>query len=93
MAIDFVNKKKKQQHLLIFAIIIIAIAFLILWFGYFGKQGDSVTAEYIDTVVVKRAINIKYDVLKDEFFERLQPFEKISEYEGDFGRDNPFLPR
>ena len=93
MAVDFINKKKKQKYLLIAAVIITIIALIILWFGYFRDSDDSSGIDQGEVFVVKRRINIKYDVLENPILKKLEPFEKIPEYEGELGKVNPFLSR
>lgn len=95
MAVDFKNQQKKQKYMLIVAVIIAIIAFVVLWFGYFNKKNEPLVGDYTGTegIVIKKRINIRYDILENSFLKKLEPFEKIPEYEGELGRVNPFLPR
>jgi len=89
MPIDFVQKRKKQKYLIAIAVIVFAISGVILWFGYFRKPEP--VSEVVPVSEVK-AIKIDFSVLENPFLQEIQPFEQIPPFEGDIGRENPFLP-
>jgi len=90
MPINFIQQRKKQKYLTIVVIVVLIITAVILWFGYF-KKSEPVSGE-IPLINVVREIEIDFDVLKSEFLQESQVFEKIPSFEGEIGRDNPFLP-
>ena len=90
MAVDFIEKKKKQKSLVFVIVGIGLVALVILWFGYFNKSETSDEAK--EVFVAKKNIRIRYEVLENPILDILDPFEGTPDYEGDLGRDNPFLP-
>ncbi|GAI21146.1 unnamed protein product [marine sediment metagenome] len=40
-----------------------------------------------------RKIKIDFKIFENSFFKELQPIEKIPEFEGEMGRENPFIPK
>jgi len=90
MPIDFIQERKKQKYLTIIVTIAFIIIAVILWFGYFRKP-ESVSETILPFSVVKQ-IEIDFNVLEDPFLQESQIFEKVPSFEGEIGRDNPFLP-
>ncbi len=92
MAVNFVQQKKKQKYLLYVVVIVIVITMVLLWLGYFREsEVFPIIEEGIQTSTVSR-ITIDLEVLKNPFIKKLEPFEGISDFEGQKGRANPFLP-
>ena len=89
MPIDFIQQRKKQKYLTLIVIALFIIISVILWFGYFRKP-ESVSEEALVSSV--KEIKIDFNVLENPFLQELQIFEKILPFEGEIGRDNPFLP-
>jgi len=89
MAVNFVEKKRKQQYLLFAVLGVLAVAFVILWFGYFNKPVQAPPPEEI--VISKKTIVINYDILENPVLKALVPFVETPLYEGDLGKENPFL--
>ncbi|HHE76822.1 MAG TPA: hypothetical protein ENL27_02480 [Candidatus Parcubacteria bacterium] len=92
MPVDFIKERKKQKYLTISFVVIIIVAVFVLWFGYFRKNkpspgfGQSLPAFHYPE------IKIDFNVLDSSFLKESQPFEKPVPFEGDKGRENPFLP-
>jgi len=90
MPVNFIQEKKKQKYLIISFGIILLVSFVVLWFGYF-KKTKSVFPQ-IPINHYYREIKINFDVFKNALLKEFQPFEKATPFEGEKGRDNPFLP-
>lgn len=88
MAVDFVEKKKKQRYLVFVVIGILAVSAVILWFGYFRTPKEEVSQEPV--FIVKKNIRINFGLLESPLMKALVLFEKTPDYEGDLGRENPF---
>ncbi|KPJ55209.1 hypothetical protein AMJ47_01725 [Parcubacteria bacterium DG_72] len=89
MAVDFIEKKKKQQYLLYIVLGILAVTFVILWFGYFQKPVQAPAPE--EVVISRENIVIDYSILENPILKVLLPFEETPLYEGELGKENPFL--
>lgn len=97
MAFDFKQQKKKQGYLLWVAIVIIVLMIAVLWFGVFRKEEGEIETDCeisadCEEIWFIEEINIDFGVLENPFFEKLNPFEEIPAFEGEIGRENPFLP-
>ena len=89
MANEFKKQKQKQKYLLGVVGLIMLTVVAVLYFGFFREKSDTVE---IAPVSLIKEINIDFNVLENPFLEKMRPFEKIPEYEGEIGRENPFLP-
>lgn len=89
MAVNFIEKKKKQKYLVFIVLGIAGVTLIILWFGYFNKPVADPTPEEKD--IVKKNININYSILGSPFLKALILFQETPLYEGEIGKDNPFL--
>ena len=90
MPIDFIQQRKKQKYLTLIVIVSFIVIAVILWFGYFRKS-ESVS-ETIPSFSEVKQIKIDFNVLEGQFLQESQIFEKVPSFEGEIGRDNPFLP-
>jgi len=89
MAITFLQEKKRQRRLiLILALVVIAIL-IIVWQGFL--QEEAPLTPIIPSLTPQKII-IDWPTLKDPQIEKLQAFESIPPFEGEIGRDNPFVP-
>ncbi len=89
MATDFQKQKKKQKYLLIAGIVIILITAGILYFSFF--RTGNVEVKPIQAELI-REITIKTTIFEDPFFNQNKGYIIIPEFEGKFGRENPFTP-
>lgn len=89
MAITFVEKRRRLKYLFSVLVILILITVLILWRGFFAKEKPVLPP--IKTEPVKK-IEIDDKILKHPLLEKLQLLETIPPFEGEVGRENPFLP-
>jgi len=85
---DFLAEKKKQKYLIWLVVFVIIATVIILWYGFFRDQGQTVVAE----PVLIEEITINFELLENEIFDDLKIFEKSPSFEGETGRSNPFLP-
>lgn len=89
MAVDFVQKNRKQKYLLFIVVGLAVVTFIILWFGYFNKAEELPGQESV--YIIKKNIRIEYETLESPLLKELSPFESAPLYEGDMGRENPFI--
>lgn len=93
MAITFLQEKKKQKYLIYILIAIIFAIFFTLWLGFFKKP--QITPEELAPTEVSKSwqkIEINFKILENPLFQDLKDFEKIPNFEGEVGRENPFIP-
>lgn len=90
MAVDFVEKKKKQKYLILIILGILVVTGLVLWFGYFREPAE-ISLEQ-EVFITKKNIKIRYETLEDPLLDILTPFQTTPPYEGELGRENPFIP-
>jgi len=91
MALNFRQHKKKQNYLLWVSLVIIIITIAVLWFGVFRDGDEAIETTFGPASLIKK-IDVEFGVLENPFLDKLNPFEEISEFEGEIGRENPFLP-
>ncbi|HDZ54774.1 MAG TPA: hypothetical protein ENI19_00455 [Candidatus Nealsonbacteria bacterium] len=87
MALPFFQQRKRQKYLN--WIFIIAVLIGALWFGqnYLFKPLSSPPL-----TPKEKKVEINLEILEKPILQELQPFEEIPPFEGDIGRENPFLP-
>ena len=90
MANEFRKQKKKQKYLLGLAGLVVLTIAGVIYFGFFRERKDVVVG--VTPVSSVEEIKVDFSVLENPFLEKMKPFEKIPEYEGEIGRENPFLP-
>jgi len=105
MAVDFIQKNRKQKYLLFIVLGLAVVTFIILWFGYFNKEEELPTVEgvYIEkkneeelptvegVYIEKKNVKINYELLENPLLKELVPFESAPSYDGNLGRENPFV--
>lgn len=87
MAITFIQKRKTQQYLIFVFIALFLITIIILWQGFFKKEIIPSSGP-----LKHSEVKINFEVLKNPIFQDFQPFKEIAPFEGETGRENPFLP-
>lgn len=87
MAFPFFQQRKKQKYLS--WILVIAILIGALWFGrnYLVKPLPPAPPP-----PKEKKTEINLEILKSPLLQELQSFEEILPFEGETGRENPFLP-
>jgi cell division protein YceG involved in septum cleavage len=96
MAIRFIQEKKKQKYLMIVLVVMVLIIVLVLWQGKNLQNFANIIPQPSTqdlNIEQYREITINFDVLKKEELKNLVPFEEIAPFEGETGRENPFLPQ
>lgn len=89
MAITFLQAKKRQRYLvLILALVIVAIL-IIVWQGFL--KGGALVSPAVPSLTHQKVL-IDWSVLKDSRITELQSFAEILLFEGEIGRQNPFIP-
>jgi len=80
--------KNKKYLILFFLCIVVAI---ILGVFQLSPKKTEEKKGVVSTTIWKE-VNINFDVLNSPLLENLTPFTKISPFEGQIGKENPFLP-
>lgn len=88
MAITFLEKRRFQRNLLIIFSTVVLITFIVYWRGFLVR-GTPKPAIILPPV---RKIEINYEALKNPLLDTLQVMEEPKPFEGQMGRENPFLP-
>lgn len=92
MAITIIQEKKKQRYLiLVLSLIIFAILFVV-WLGFSRSKATPPVSVSPSAIYTFPQVKINWQLLENIRLEPLQPFEEISSFEGEFGRNNPFIP-
>ena len=90
MAITFLEKRKKLKSLIPIFVIVIFITGIVIWRGFLVKEKPSLLEEIPKPVF--KELKIDFPTLESPGFEELQLFEKTLPFEGETGRENPFIP-
>ena len=91
MAITIVQERKKQRYLILALAMIIFAILAVVWWGFSRRQGSVSVPSVPEVVYALPKTEIDWQMLEDLRAESLQPFEGISAFEGQFGRENPFV--
>ena len=87
MAITFgVHRKKEKKQIIIIAILVVVGVLVVMFI--MKLQPASLPVEMSNP----EGPEINWETLSDERIKNLQPFEEIPVFEGEVGRENPFLP-
>lgn len=91
MAITFTERRKKFGYLVPVLIIIILLTVLVFLRGFFAKEKLPILPAIEVKEPIKK-IEINYTLLENPFLEELQLLEPIPFFDGEIGRENPFVP-
>lgn len=92
----FIQKEKRQKILIYIFIMSVLIIFIILWYGFSQKNFSSPQKEFSTPLITYPNIKINWQMFEDsnstfrKLEKKLQPFEKIKEFEDNSGKENPF---
>ena len=89
MPIEFLEQVKRQRLLLLVFLIILAAISLVIWRGFFIKEGLPI--EEVSKPAITKKIEINFQILQNPLLEEFQPFEEITPFEEKTGRENPFM--
>jgi len=96
MAIRFIQEKKKQVYLILILVVMVLITILILWQGHRLQDLSAIiprSSAHNLNLPRYPEITIDFEILDREDLKELTPFEEISPFDGETGRENPFLRR
>lgn len=92
MAITITQERKKQRYLMLaLALVICGIIFMV-WWGFFRGEEEVAMPLNQPIIYAPPQVAINWQLLKDIRGQFIRPFEEISEFKGEFGRTNPFMP-
>lgn len=83
----FIEPKRKKQYLFLLLGALIVGALFLIW-NYFLAKPTPIISQPQPPPEIK----INFEVLKSPILKQLEPFETISPFEGEIGRENPFVP-
>lgn len=90
MAITFLEKRKRLRYLFPILAFVILVTLIVLWKGFFSKKESAqITPESFIQSAEKAEIN--FEALKNPLLEEFQPFKDIEPFDGEVGRQNPFI--
>lgn len=92
MVITFVERRRKLRYLLPVLVITVLITAFVLWRGFFAKEKLPPILPSVEVEIPAKKIELNFQILKNPFLEELQLPEAIPPFEGEPGRENPFLP-
>ncbi|MFC1789415.1 hypothetical protein ACFLYY_00385 [Patescibacteria group bacterium] len=90
MAINFSEKNKNRQKILIIVFILVVLVTAVILGKNYLEETEEVSIQTI--TIIHPDIKINFEFLKSQELSELQPFEEIEAFEGETGRDNPFIP-
>ncbi len=64
------------------------VVLAIIWWGFFSVPSQ----EAAPPALTFQKVQINFNVLNREDLKNLTTFEKVSSFEGEIGRENPFIP-
>lgn len=89
MAITFTQETQKQRNLAIVLAAVVLAIIAVLWWGFFGGAGEGPA---VAPPLTLRKVEINFEMLKKAELQALKPFPGIPVFEGEIGRENPFMP-
>lgn len=88
---DFIEEKQKQKRLIYVLLLMLVITGLVLWYGFFRQAGESEEIE-IGAPEFAQPLQFDFSILERPLLKQLNDFEEIEPFEGEPGRENPFIP-
>ena len=90
MTINFPKQTKRRSYLFLFFLILAVLVVILIWQGYLIKI--KIKAPLVLPPAPLPKIEINYEILESPILKDLQSFEEIKPFEGQAGRENPFIP-
>ena len=88
MAITFLQEKKRQRYLILALALVIFVILLIAWKGFFKEEEPALVLPSF----IPPTVEIDWSVLQSSQLTELQALATTTPFEGETGRENPFLP-
>lgn len=82
-----ISPRKRQRYLIVVLILIIFVIVFLVW-NFFLAGPRPLLFEPIPPPEIK----INFEILESPALNELQLYEEISPFEGEIGRENPFIP-
>lgn len=93
MAINFSEKNTgNRQKILIVVFVLIILAIILVWMNNSAKNPPVAVEQVPSRGVAHLNIEIDFDFLGGKILSELQLPEEIKAFEGETGRENPFIP-
>lgn len=92
MPINFSEKSNNGQKILIVVFILIVLTIIFIWLQNSAKTSQTSEESALLPVVIHSKIEINFGFLESQILLDLLPFEEIKPFEGEIGRENPFIP-
>jgi hypothetical protein len=88
MAITFQEQIKKQRNFIFIFVILILMIIFILWWGFRTEEEPS------EILISKRLkdIEVNLGIFQNPLLRQMLLIGKTPVFEGDLGRENPFIP-
>lgn len=83
-----IGPKKRRRYLIFGLILIIFVIVFLIW--NFFLAGPSEPSLF--QPILPPEIKINFEILESSALNELQLYEEISPFEGEIGRENPFIP-
>jgi len=90
MAITFLEQQKKMKSMIPVLVMVIVITGFVLWWGFLREEEEVIFEETVPESLKK--VDINFQILRDFDSQEFQSFEPIPVFEGEEGRENPFVP-
>lgn len=89
MAIVFKQQIRKQRNLILILAAVAVVGGFVFWWN--SKIQPGLPDDQQLTAVRFRKIEINFDVLDSTLLSGLKPMDKIPQFEGNIGKENPFV--
>lgn len=83
-----ISPRKRQRYLIVVLILIIFVIVFLVWNFFLAGPSETLLFQPIPPPEIK----INFEILESPALGELQLYEEISPFEGEIGRENPFIP-
>ena len=87
MAITFKKQIRRQRNLIFVFLVLVSITIFIVWRNQSLEEEPST-----EFATGFREIKLDFEIFENSFFKELQPIERVPDFKGELGRENPFAP-
>jgi len=85
---SLIGPKKRQKYLIVVFVLIIFLIVFLVWNFFLAGPPKPLLFEPIPPPEIK----INFEILEDPALDEFRLYEIISPFEGEIGRENPFIP-